>query len=87
MNAQFPNPPTLHSDKVRNWADANIYHVISNGQNVMPSYAKQISRDDRWAIVNYIRVLQRSQNAKDSDIPVLPGADAVQTNKQADTIK
>jgi len=87
MNAQFPNPPTLHSDKVRNWADANIYHVISNGQNVMPSYAKQISRDDRWAIVNYIRVLQRSQNAKDSDIPVLPGADTVQTNKQADTIK
>jgi hypothetical protein len=67
LHEQFPKPPTLHSDKVRNWADGNIYHVITNGQNIMPSYEKQISRDDRWAIVHYIRVLQRSQNAKDSD--------------------
>lgn len=68
LRDQFPKPPTLHSDKVRNWADGNIYHVITNGQNIMPSYAKQISREDRWAIVHYIRVLQRSQNAKDSDL-------------------
>ncbi|MCE1165458.1 MAG: DUF3341 domain-containing protein [Bacteroidetes bacterium] len=68
LNGQFPNPPTLHSDKVRNWSDGNIYHVITNGQNVMPSYAKQISRDDRWAIIHYIRVLQRSLNAKDTDL-------------------
>jgi mono/diheme cytochrome c family protein len=69
LNNQFPNPPTLHSKKVREWADGNIYHVITNGQNVMPSYAKQISRDDRWAIINYIRVLQRAENAKDTDLP------------------
>jgi len=68
LRDQFPKPPTLHSDKVRNWTDGNIYHVITNGQNIMPSYAKQISREDRWAIVHYIRVLQRSQNAKDSDL-------------------
>lgn len=69
LNGQFPNPPTLHSKKVRDWADGNIYNVMTNGQNVMPSYAKQISRDDRWAIVNYIRVLQRAENAKDTDLP------------------
>ena len=69
MNNQFPNPPTLHSKTVRDWADGNIYNVMTNGQNVMPSYAKQISRDDRWAIVNYIRVLQRAENAKDTDLP------------------
>lgn len=67
LRDQFPKPPTLHSDKVRNWTDGNIYHVITNGQNIMPSYEKQINRDDRWAIVHYIRVLQRSQNASDSD--------------------
>lgn len=69
LNGQFPNPPTLHSKKVREWGDGNIYHVITNGQNVMPSYAKQISRDDRWAIINYIRVLQRAENAQDTDLP------------------
>jgi mono/diheme cytochrome c family protein len=68
MNGQFPNPPTLHSDKVRNWADGNVYHVIVNGQNVMPSYAKQMTKDERWSVIHYIRVLQRSQNAKDSDV-------------------
>ena len=68
LAGQFPNPPTLHSDKVRKWPDGNIYHVITEGQNVMPSYASQIARDDRWAIVHYIRVLQRAHNAKESDL-------------------
>jgi mono/diheme cytochrome c family protein len=68
LAGQFPNPPTLHSDKVRSWPDGSIYHVITEGQNIMPSYASQISRDDRWAIVQYIRVLQRAHNAKESDL-------------------
>ena len=67
LRGQFPNPPTLHSDKVRHWTDGNIYHVITEGQNIMPSYAAQIPRDDSWAIVHYIRALQRAQNAKESD--------------------
>jgi mono/diheme cytochrome c family protein len=68
LRGQFPNPPTLMSDKVRNWPDGNIYHVITEGQNVMPSYAGQVSRDERWAIVHYIRALQRAQYAKESDL-------------------
>jgi hypothetical protein len=68
LAGQFPNPPTLHSDKVRSWPDGRIYHVITEGQNVMPSYASQIRSDDRWEIIHYIRVLQRAQNAKESDL-------------------
>jgi mono/diheme cytochrome c family protein len=68
LQGQFPNPPTLHSDKVIHWPDGRIYHVITEGQNAMPSYAPQISPEDRWAIVNYIRVLQRAQNVKESDL-------------------
>jgi len=68
LQGQFPSPPTLHSDKVVNWPDGAIYHVITEGQNVMPSYAAQIARDDRWAIIEYIRVLQRAQRAKESDL-------------------
>lgn len=69
LNGQFPNPPTLHSDKVRNWPDGNIYHVITEGQNVMPSYQYQISREERWAIVHYVRALQRAHHAKETDLP------------------
>lgn len=69
LKGQYPNPPTLHSDKIRNFKDGNIYHIIVNGQNVMPSYAKQISPDERWAVVHYVRALIRSQNALDTDFP------------------
>lgn len=68
LQGQFPNPPTLLSDKVRNWPDGRVYHVITEGQNAMPSYATQISREDRWAIIHYLRVLQRAQHAKESDL-------------------
>ncbi len=68
LNGQFPNPPSLHSEKVRNWSDGRIYHVIMEGQNVMPSYAYQLNRQERWAVILYIRALQRSLNAKESDL-------------------
>ena len=68
LNNQFPNPPSLHSEKVRGWQDGNIYHVITNGQNVMPSYASQLSRDERWAVIHYIRTLQKAKNASPSEI-------------------
>lgn len=68
LAGQFPNPPTLHSDRSRNFPDGMIYHIITVGQNAMPSYTSQVTREERWAIVNYIRVLQRAKNASESDI-------------------
>jgi mono/diheme cytochrome c family protein len=68
LRGQFPNPPNLLSDKVRNWPDGNIFHVITEGQNVMPSYASQIRPEDRWAVVHYVRALQRAHFAKESDL-------------------
>ncbi len=68
LRGQFPNPPSLHSDKVRNWTDGRIFAVITEGQNIMPSYATQLSVEERWSIINYIRALQRALNAKESDL-------------------
>jgi len=34
----------------------------------MPGYAADISQDDRWAVVRYIRALQRSQDATARDL-------------------
>ena len=58
-------PPSLHSTKLKEWPDGKIYHVISEGQNVMPGYAKQILADERWAVVHYVRALQRAKDAKE----------------------
>jgi hypothetical protein len=68
LRGQFPNPPSLHSEKVRTWKDGRIFHVITDGQNIMPSYSTQLNDDDKWAIVHYVRVLQRALNAKESDL-------------------
>ena len=68
LAGQFPNPPTLHSEHARNFQDGLIYHIITVGQNVMPSYSSQVTREERWAIVNYVRALQRAKNATDSDL-------------------
>ena len=86
LKGQFPAPPSLHSEKVKNWPDGSIYHVITNGQNVMPSYERQVPRDDRWAIIHYIRVLQRSLGAKDSDLGLAP-ADTTKTKIKTDSVK
>jgi len=63
-------PPTsLHSEPVRLQPVGQLFHTISHGVRKMPPYAAQISVPDRWAIVLYIRALQRTQNAKPEDVP------------------
>jgi hypothetical protein len=67
LQGQFPNPPSLHTDSLRLAPDGLYYEVITNGfQGVMPSYARQIPRDERWAIIWYIRALQKSEHSEAS---------------------
>ncbi|CCW34055.1 quinol:cytochrome c oxidoreductase monoheme cytochrome subunit [Chthonomonas calidirosea] len=66
-------PATYHTDRLRKMPIGHFYDVITNGYGTMFSYASRIEPDDRWRIVAYIRVLQRSQDAKPSDLP--PGVD------------
>jgi mono/diheme cytochrome c family protein len=68
LRGQFPNPPTLHSQRARDFSDGMIYHVIVNGQNIMPPYDAQTTVEERWAVVHYIRALQRAKNARLTDL-------------------
>ena len=65
---KFPKPPSLQSEKIRDWPDGRIYHVMTMGQNLMPSYASQIDAQTRWAVIHYIRVLQKAQNPTPQDV-------------------
>lgn len=62
-------PIGFHNDRLRTIEDGYLYEVISQGVRTMPAYAQQIPIADRWAIVAYVRALQRSQNADRDDIP------------------
>jgi mono/diheme cytochrome c family protein len=61
-------PANLVANMIIEYPDGKIYHVIMTGKNAMPSYSADLSEDERWSAVAYVRVLQRSMNAKDSDI-------------------
>lgn len=56
-------PLSLHDLAVRDQPVGRIYNTVTNGIRKMPGYRQQVSVEDRWAIVLYVRALQRSQNA------------------------
>ena len=64
-------PQTYHQDRLRDIEDGYIYGVIANGIRNMPAYRRQIPTEDRWAIVAYVRALQRSQYASRTDVAQL----------------
>lgn len=65
----FTPPPSFHTDQLRQAPAGHFFDVMTNGFGAMPSYAAQASVPDRWAIVAYIRALQRSQHASLDDVP------------------
>lgn len=64
----FVPAPTFHQDRIRELSDEALYDIIVNGIRTMPPYAHQVKGEDRWAIVAYIRALQRSQNVPESEM-------------------
>ncbi|MFH1279608.1 MAG: cytochrome c, partial [Candidatus Eisenbacteria bacterium] len=62
-------PVSYHSDQIRERPAGHIFNTITNGIRSMPAYGPQIPADDRWAIVAYVRALQRSRNASIDDVP------------------
>lgn len=62
-------PTSFHGKQVRERPVGHIFNTITNGIRSMPAYGSQIPPEDRWAIVAYLRALQRSQNARIADVP------------------
>jgi mono/diheme cytochrome c family protein len=76
----FSPPPSLHVERLRLAPVGHFFDVMTNGYGAMPSYGKQVSPHDRWAIAGYIRALQLSQHATLAEVP-----DAVRQQLQGAT--
>ena len=55
----FPHPPSYGEARLRSAPDRHFYDVIAQGYGVMYSYGDRVSPADRWAIVAWIRELQK----------------------------
>jgi mono/diheme cytochrome c family protein len=60
---------TLQDDRIRKMADGEVFNTITNGKNTMMAYGPNILVADRWAIIAYLRALQRAQTAAIADVP------------------
>jgi mono/diheme cytochrome c family protein len=63
-------PVSFHTDLIRGRQVGHLFNTITNGIRNMPAYGPQIPVEDRWAIVAYLRALQRSQASTIDDVPV-----------------
>jgi mono/diheme cytochrome c family protein len=70
-------PPTnLHEERIRTMPAGQIFNTITNGIRNMQGYGSQIDEEERWAIILYLRALQKAGAApsgqlKDSDRALL----------------
>lgn len=76
----FTPPPSFHTDLARGLQLRGIrqplrevpvgyyFETIRRGFGAMPDYSGQVSTQDSWAIVAYIRALQLSQHASLEDV-------------------
>jgi mono/diheme cytochrome c family protein len=60
---------SFHQDKILKYPDGQIFDVITNGTGLMAGYRWPIPPSDRWAIVAYVRELERKRLASAKDAP------------------
>ncbi len=61
--------PSYHIDRLRQMPEGEIFNTITLGKATMQSYADKVDAQDRWAIIAYVRALQRAQNGSAADVP------------------
>lgn len=59
----------LHDKRIVEMGDGEIFHVITNGRNLMQPYGAQVDVQDRWAIIAYVRALQLARLGSVDDVP------------------
>ena len=59
----------LHDKRIVEMTDGELFYVITNGRNNMGAYGANVTVEDRWAIIAYLRALQLSQLGSLDDLP------------------
>jgi mono/diheme cytochrome c family protein len=78
MEGTWVPPTSVHDATVLARPVGHLFNSITNGIRTMPSYGSQIPVDDRWAIVAYVRALQRAGHAPASVLTAAERAELVE---------
>ena len=56
----FPAPPNLLGEKSMKLTEGQMFHILTFGQKKMPSHAAQLTVDDRWSVIAYVKSMQNA---------------------------
>lgn len=85
---KFTGIPSLNSPTIPFMTDGDIYHIITMGRNRMPNYRAQLLPEQRWSVVHYVRLLNRSWKANgDAEVAFKAAADAYAKDPTNDDLK
>jgi len=59
----------LHHKRIVEMGDGELFFVVTNGRNNMGAYGPNVTVEDRWAIVAYLRALQLARLGTIDDLP------------------
>jgi hypothetical protein len=62
-------PPSLHELRILMLPNGRIYEVVRDGYGLMPAYRNHLTVEERWAVVAYVRALERSRHAVVARLP------------------
>ncbi|MEX0793989.1 MAG: quinol:electron acceptor oxidoreductase subunit ActD [Pirellulaceae bacterium] len=62
-------PTPIHAEHVVEQPAGKLYNTITHGIRKMKGYGSQISPEDRWAIVMYLRALQKMRSGSLDEVP------------------
>jgi hypothetical protein len=72
---QMVGMANFHDQRLVAMADGEIFNTITHGKNLMGAYGATVNPQDRWAIIAYVRALQRAHLATIEDVPEPARAD------------
>jgi len=63
------HPADLTQTRLIEASDGDLFNVITYGRRTMPPYGAPNRPAERWAIIAYVRVLQRAGHGSLNDVP------------------
>jgi len=57
-NSEYPPPPAYNSNNLKNLPEGKMFHTITYGKGMMGGHASQLSKKDRWIVIQYVKYLQ-----------------------------
>lgn len=56
---KFPPPPAYNSPQLKELPEGKMFHTITYGKGLMGSHASQLTKEERWKVIQYIQELQK----------------------------